>query len=190
EATCAHGPPGCYMTAVGTEGVWMRKASVPLRHYLRPYRATLIAASGFPVARTVFELAQPWPFAIALDYAVGRRRLTGVLGRVGSLSPVTFALLAAVSSVLLVGGGGVTGYLVEYLSGATGEKIGSDLRVAAFGRLHQLSVAFHDRNRTGDLVERLTSDVERFQDALVAAFEIMLPQLLAIAGMVAVLLAV
>jgi ATP-binding cassette subfamily B protein len=168
----------------------MPRASVPLRRYLHPYRSTLIAASGCSVARTVFELAQPWPFAIALDYAVGRRRLTGVLGRVGSLSPVTFALLAAGSSVLLVGGGGVSGYLVEYLSGAAGEKIGSDLRVAVFGRLQRLSLAFHDHNRTGDLVERLTSDVERFQEALVAAFEIVLPQLLAIAGMVAVLLAV
>ena len=63
----------------------------------------LLAASGCSVARTVFELAQPCPFAIALDSAVGRRRLTGVLGRVGSLSPVTFALLAAASSVRLVG---------------------------------------------------------------------------------------
>ncbi len=128
----------------------MPRASGPLRHYLHPYRSTLLAASGCSVARTVFELAQPWPFAIALDYAVGRRRLTGVLGRVGSLSPVTFALLAAASSVLLVGGGGVAGYLVEYLSGAAGEKIGSDVRVAVFGRLQRLSLAFHDRNRTGD----------------------------------------
>lgn len=168
----------------------MPEASAPLRRYLRPYRSTLIAAGGFSVAKTAFELAQPWPFAIALDYAVGRRRLTGVLARVGSLSPVTFALVAAASSVVLVGAGGVTGYLVEYLSGAAGEKIGSDLRVAAFARLQRLSLAFHDRNRTGDLVERLTSDVGHFQDALVAAFEIMLPQLLAIVGMVAVLLAV
>jgi hypothetical protein len=91
----------------------MPEASAPLRRYLHPYRSTLIAAGGFSVAKTAFELAQPWPFAIALDYAVGRRRLTGVLARAGSLSPVTFALVAAASSVVLVGAGGVKGYLVE-----------------------------------------------------------------------------
>src|SRR5438270_6460130 len=127
--------------------------------YIRPYRRTLLGAAALSVGQTAFELAQPWPLALALDYAVGRRRLTGVLAPVGSLTPVTFALAAAVASVAIVGLGGVAGYLVEYLSGAAGERIGSDVRVGVFGRLQRLALTFHDRNRTGDLVERLTSDV-------------------------------
>src|SRR5438105_1428573 len=46
------------------------------------------------------------------------------------------------------------------------------------------------RSRSGDLVERLTSDVGRLQDLLVAVFERLLPRLLAIVGMLLVLFAV
>ena len=101
--------------------------------FLHPYRASLLAAAGFSVLQSASELAQPWPLALAVDYAVGRPRLTGALAGLGSLSPVSFALLAAGVSVVLVGVSGLMGYLVEYLSGAVGARIGSDIRVAASG---------------------------------------------------------
>ena len=116
--------------------------------FLHPYRASLLAAAGLSVLQSASELAQPWPLALAVDYAVGRPRLTGALAGLGSLSPVSFALLAAGMSVVLVGVGGLMGYLVEYLSGAAGARIGSDIRVAAFGRLQSLALPFHDRNRS------------------------------------------
>src|SRR5438309_11011219 len=45
--------------------------------FLHAYRASLLAAAGFSVLQSASELAQPWPLALAVDYAVGRPRLTG-----------------------------------------------------------------------------------------------------------------
>src|SRR5262249_41804717 len=81
-------------------------------------------------------------------------------------------------------------YLADFTIGSTAERIGADLRAALFGRLERLSLHFHDRNRTGDLVNRLTSDVSRVQDALVAQFETLLPNALTLIGMIVVVFAV
>jgi ATP-binding cassette subfamily B protein len=67
--------------------------------------------------------------------------------------------------------------------------VGADIRSVAFGRLQHQSLRFHDRNRTGDLVARLTSDVSRAQDVLVSWFQTLIPELLAVFGMLAVLFA-
>ena len=52
-------------------------------------------------------------------------------------------------------------------------------------RLLALSIRFHDRNRSGDLVTRVTGDVSRVQDALVALLATLVPELLTLVGMLA-----
>ena len=47
-----------------------------------------------------------------------------------------------------------------------------------YARLLELSPRFHDRNRSGDLITRITGDVGHVQDALVAWFVTVLPEAL------------
>jgi ATP-binding cassette, subfamily B, bacterial len=58
------------------------------------------------------------------------------------------------------------------------------------GRLLGLALPFHDRHRSGDLVTRLTGDVARVEDSMVAWFTVLVPEVLTLAGMVVVVLAV
>jgi len=53
-----------------------------------------------------------------------------------------------------------------------------------------LSLPFHDRHRSGDLVTRLTGDVGRVEDSLVAWLTTLVPEALTLAGMAVVLVAV
>jgi ATP-binding cassette subfamily B protein len=53
-----------------------------------------------------------------------------------------------------------------------------------------LALPFHDRHRSGDLVTRLTGDVARVEDSMVAWFTVLVPEVLTLAGMVVVVLAV
>jgi ABC transporter transmembrane region len=53
-----------------------------------------------------------------------------------------------------------------------------------------LALPFHDRHRSGDLVSRLTGDVARVEDSMVAWFTVLVPEVLTLAGMVVVVLAV
>ena len=68
--------------------------------------------------------------------------------------------------------------------------MGADLREAVFGRMLGLGLPFHDRHRSGDLVTRLTGDVARVEDSMVAWFTVLVPEVLTLAGMVVIVLAV
>lgn len=56
------------------------------------------------------------------------------------------------------------------------EQMGHELRGRLMDRLCRLSLRFHHRHRSGDLVTRLTSDVLRVEDAAVAWWETAVPE--------------
>jgi ATP-binding cassette, subfamily B, bacterial len=161
-----------------------------LRGFLRPYRGSLSLASGLILVETLLDLARPWPLKVAVDNAIGGRPLGGPLAVVDGLGPAGVAAVAAVAGIGLVGVGALVGYLVTYLTAATAERVGADLRQAVFGRMLGLGLPFHDRHRSGDLVTRLTGDVSRVEDSMVAWFTVLVPEVLTLAGMVVVVLAV
>ena len=133
------------------------------------------------------DLARPWPLKVAVDNAIGRHRLTGWLSPLARLTPTTVAAVASGLAVVLVAASGLLGYLSTYLADASAERVGADLRAALMGRLVQLSLRFHDRNRSGDLVSRITGDVGRVQDAMVALLATLVPEVLTVAGMLVVM---
>jgi ATP-binding cassette subfamily B protein len=161
-----------------------------LRGFLRPYRGSLSLASGLMLVETLLDLARPWPLKVAVDNAIGGRPLAGPLAVLDGLGPAGVAAVAAVAGIGLVGVGALVGYLITYLTAATAERVGADLRQAVFGRMLRLGLPFHDRHRSGDLVTRLTGDVSRVEDSMVAWFTVLVPEVLTLAGMVVVVLAV
>ena len=106
------------------------------------------------------------------------------------LGPGGVAAVAVGAGIGLVGVGALVGYLITYLTSATAERVGAGLREAVFGRMLGLGLPFHDRHRSGDLVTRLTGDVARVEDSMVAWFTVLVPEVLTLVGMVVVVLAV
>jgi ATP-binding cassette, subfamily B, bacterial len=161
-----------------------------LGRYLRPHWLPLAVATGLVVLQTALELAAPWPLKVAVDHAIEGRPLPQWLAFLQPLSPHGLAIAAAAAGVALVALGSAIRYAGSYLSGAAAERIGADLRSAVFERLLRLSLRFHDRHRSGDLVARILTDVPRVQDALVACFHSLVPDALSLVGMLVVLLAI
>jgi ABC-type multidrug transport system fused ATPase/permease subunit len=142
------------------------------------------------LVETLLDLARPWPLKLAVDNAIGGQPLSGPLAMLDGLGPAGLAAVAAGAGIGLVGIGALVGYLITYLTSATAERVGADLREAVFGRLLGLRLPFHDRHRSGDLVTRLTGDVARVEDSMVAWFTVLVPEVLTLAGMVVVVLAI
>jgi ATP-binding cassette, subfamily B, bacterial len=165
-----------------------------IRRFLWPYRWPTAIAAALAVAGTAVDLAQPWPLVICVDNAIGHRPirgvLAGVLGPLQARGPAVLAGAAAVAEVALAALGALISYLTDYLTGAVSERIGADLRAAVHARLLRLSLRFHDRRRTGDLVTRLMGDVARVEDALVSWLATVLPRVLTLVGLLAVMLAI
>jgi ATP-binding cassette subfamily B protein len=161
-----------------------------LHRFMRPYRGPLALVVGLILAETLIDLARPWPLKLAVDHAIGRQPLGGTLEPLSTWSPAGIAAVAAAGAMLLVGVSALVGYLTTYVSSAVAERVGNDLRGAVFSRMLDLSLGFHDRHRSGDLASRLTSDVARVEDGMVAWATTLLPEGLTLVGMVVVLLAV
>jgi ATP-binding cassette subfamily B protein len=142
------------------------------------------------LAGSALELARPWPLTIAVDYAIERRHAAGTFGWLAAFSPHQVILLAAAMTIAFTGLLALVDYLVVVLTERAAERIGTDLRQATFERSMQLSLRYHDRTPSGELVSRLTTDVGRVLDAVVAAASDLIPNVALVLGMLAVLVSI
>ncbi|MGQ4819331.1 ABC transporter transmembrane domain-containing protein, partial [Enterococcus faecium] len=65
---------------------------------------------------------------------------------------------------------------------------GYNIRVAMYSHLQRLSLAYHDRRRTGDVLTRVTGDVLVVEDFVVKSLSNLLGSFLVLVGTVGVLL--
>jgi ATP-binding cassette, subfamily B, multidrug efflux pump len=118
--------------------------------YLRSYRGETVGAFLALLLASAASLATPQLIAYAIDNGIDPRRLGVILLAVGGLAGA--ALLRGVFTFL-------QGYLAERAS----QGVAYDLRNDLFARIERLGFAYYDRVETGQLVTRLTSDVEQIR---------------------------
>ena len=54
-------------------------------------------------------------------------------------------------------------YGEKYLTTSVAQWVSYDLRLAIYAHIQRLSLAFHDQKRTGDLISRVTADIDAIQ---------------------------
>jgi ATP-binding cassette subfamily B protein len=137
-------------------------------------RGKLIVASISIVALMVAELLEPWPFKIIFDYVLLNRPLPHVLGILtpllerGPWAAVLWISLAIVGIALVQAG---ASYLQIFCTSRIGYEMAYGLRRELFTHLQRLSLSFYNRERSGELLTKLTADTtalsELFRDAMV-----------------------
>src|SRR5437867_10063204 len=155
---------------------------------LRPHHRQLQLAIVMMLGYIAMDLMAPWPFSVVVDGVLLGRRNHGVLARIGGWLPADPMVLLAVcclAVVLITTLRGMFDYGQNLLTATVGHRVVSDLRVAVFGRLQRLSLAFHSHKRSGDLLVRLTGDVSLLREILVPAVLETVTRLLVLAGMLA-----
>jgi ABC-type multidrug transport system fused ATPase/permease subunit len=155
--------------------------------YARPEAGRLALAAGAAAAEVACSLLRPWPLALAVDSALGGRRPTGPAGLLAGWGPVPLLVVAGAATVLLSVAEGLLDGFGTGTAERAAERIGAALRAAVFGHVLTLSLRWHDRTRSGEVVNRLTTDVGRVLDALVATCTTLLPDLLLLGGALLVL---
>ncbi len=158
---------------------------------LRPHWKALSLALLAVVGETVTDLAEPWPLKIVLDNLLQSKRLpdwlSGVVGWMGTdkLAVLNFAV-AAVAVIAVVGA--LSSYLEKYLTTSVGQWVMHGLRRTLYHHIHRLSLAEHDKKRTGDLIGRVTSDIEAIQSFITTALMGILTSVLTLLGIIGVML--
>jgi ATP-binding cassette, subfamily B, bacterial len=153
-----------------------------LGHSVRRHWGALAGAAGSTVALTLAELAAPWPLKLALDEIVTGRGTRFDLSR-GDVSLLLLlgALVLAIATV-----NGLATFSSTYWLNRSGERIVHDLRTATYEHLQRLSLAFHANRPTGDLVARVTGDVNAVGDLFAQNLGTLASALMVLVGMFAV----
>jgi ATP-binding cassette, subfamily B, bacterial len=128
--------------------------------HARRHSGALVGAAVSTVAITVAQLAAPWPLKLAIDGLVTGRGTHFDLDR-DDLSTLA-ALGALVLGIAVVNA--IAAYFSDFWLLRSGEQIVHDLRTAVYEHLQRLSLMFHASRPTGDLVARVTGDVNAVGD--------------------------
>jgi ABC-type multidrug transport system fused ATPase/permease subunit len=158
--------------------------------YLRPERGRLALAVGAACVAVGVRLLEPWPLALAIDHALGGRPLTGPVQVLADLGGTGLLVAAGVATVLFSAVGSLLDASSTSLAQSAAERLGGRMRAAVFSHVLALSLRWHDRVRTGEVLSRLTTDVGRVLDAVVAVCMSLLPNALLLAGTLTLLLIV
>ena len=122
------------------------KALRRLLPYYTPYRSRIAAGLLLVVLSTGLASGVPWLLRVAID------RL-----RAGALGPGLWAVAAAMV-VLAIGAGAARYYMREWINGVS-RRIEFDLRNDLFSHLERLDAGWYARTRTGEIMARLTNDL-------------------------------
>jgi ATP-binding cassette subfamily B protein/subfamily B ATP-binding cassette protein MsbA len=136
-----------------------------------------------------FELLKPWPLQIVIDYVlVGKTPPAGgLLGKMLSL-PAGILLLFACSAVVIVNcSAAALTLLHNYTTIRVGQSMVNDLRGDLYAHLQRLSLAYHSRQRVGDLLYRITADSFAVQTMIMNGVLPILSAAILLAGMLIVL---
>ncbi len=153
--------------------------------YLRPYRGQVAWALVQVFLITAFELLKPWPLQVVIDNVLGGKPFP--IAALQAVPASRLLLLACLGIVLVhLGSGGLT-LLHYYTTIRVGQKMVNDLRGALYAHLQRLSLAFHDRQRVGDLLYRVTADSFAVQTMIMNGALPILSAVVLLAGMLVIL---
>ena len=160
----------------------MSPAARTLWPYVRRQWKALAGAGGATGVLTAADLAKPWPLAIVVDELLGRTAPFSLQGG-------DWGLLAGVAALVVVIALAEAG--AQYLSNlwlqTAGERISHELRVRVYDHLQAQSLAFHQRRQKGDLLTRVTGDVNAMGDLFAQSLGAIAQAVLLAGGMTVVL---
>jgi ATP-binding cassette, subfamily B, bacterial len=171
----------------GAFDLW--KALPRARPYLRPYRKLLWLSLVAMVFAALFALAEPWPIALVLNSVLSDHPLPGILTSLLGEDPglVTLLIFLMVARFLIVVVGHAFVALRNYLDAKVDQYMVLDLRSDLFEHAQKLSLTFHDRRQTGQLMSQINNQAAAVGN-IVMAFPPIIESFLTLSGMLVIAL--
>ena len=154
----------------------VRNTSLRLGAYLLPYKTRLIVVFLFVVLFSISGLAGPYLMGIAIDEFISNKDLQGLL---------RIVIMMGGAYLLTNGLQTITNWIMAGITQKALKKMRSDL----FGHLQQLSLSFFDQNPPGDLMSRLTNDIDVINQAVSLNITTLMASVLTLVGILAAMFA-
>ncbi|MFL6102948.1 MAG: ABC transporter ATP-binding protein, partial [Actinomycetes bacterium] len=151
-----------------------RRARAWLWPLVRPHRGLVALASLAVLVQTGASLAMPYLVKVAIDQGVTPRDLA-VLNRV------------ALAYLVLAGVQFLAGRVEVRTVARAGQRVLLSVRTRLFRHLQTLSLDFYERERTGRLVARMTSDIDAMSDLVTDGLVTLVTALITMVGVAVIL---
>jgi ABC-type multidrug transport system fused ATPase/permease subunit len=165
-----------------------RKAGRLLRPFVARQRRAFILALVMLTAEAVTAVAEPLPLGYLIDFLkgdkgpLGEGSLAGISGQAETIAILTIAI------VLIAMINAAADSMAEIYLARGGRRLGYGIRVALYSNLQKLGLGFHNQRRTGDVLLRVTSDVEQLEKFVTTSVGDLAGSVLVLVGTLAFLL--
>ncbi|HWB85974.1 MAG TPA: ABC transporter ATP-binding protein [Bryobacteraceae bacterium] len=167
------------------------RPKLTLWRLLKPHSGALIGGIAAILVESVASLAEPWPLKIVLDNVLKSKPGSGWLNQLilssAGTDKVAVLKFAALAVLVIASVGAVSNYTEKYITATLGQWVMHDLRHTLYSHIQRLSLGFHNQKQTGDLISRLTSDIDAIQTFITSGLLGVLINGLTLFGMMAVM---
>jgi len=138
-----------------------------LYRFTAGHRRWFVAAFLMLVVEAIASVLRVYPIGYLIDFLEGKRPplwfpwIASPQYRTIALLTTAIIVFAALDSL--------GDSLAEIFLARGGRSLGYAMRVTLYSHLQRLSLAFHNRQRTGDMVRRVTSDIEQVETFVIAS---------------------
>ncbi|ALQ39820.1 ABC transporter [Fusobacterium hwasookii ChDC F174] len=120
------------------------------------------------IISTILVVAIPWTSAVAIDDIVKILNDNTIIDKWSAvfsflIKPISLLGIIAVAIFAL-------SYLQEYISAILGEEVAQSLRVKLSRKFTKLPMNFFDTNQVGDILSKLTTDIEKVAEVIGSSF--------------------
>ena len=166
-------------------------AKIRITTLLRPYWHWLAVAFVALLAEGAMDVLEPWPLKIVFDNVIGSKKMPAILANLvsnttGDNKPAILEF-AVVGVVAIAVTGAIASYIQKYLTTKVGQQVMHDLRHILYHHIQRLSLSYYEQQKTGDLIVRITSDIDAVQDFVSSALLGIVIDILTLVGMLCVM---
>lgn len=164
------------------------------RHFgthLGPHKKSLALGTASLLGLMIVELARPWSMKIVFDYILLPSRAKHdfqFLSFLSSWEPMSVLALAAGSVAAFSLLGALLSYAQNILFASVGEKVTGAIRLELFSHIQRLPQSYHDYRQTGEVLMRLTGDIDLLKELLVSLFINLGSRIFIVLGMLGLML--
>jgi ATP-binding cassette subfamily B protein len=181
------GGPGGMFAAMGAKAKDFKGTMRQLATYLKPFRLTIVIVWVFSLISTAFTIVGPWIMGTVTDELVA-----GISRQVSGIGVVNFGRIASMLikllSLYLVSA--LCSWLQGFLMTGVSVKVTYNLRDDINKKLHRLPFSYFDGVSHGEVLSRLTNDVDTVNQTLTMSLTQIITSICSVVGILCVMFSV
>jgi len=129
--------------------------------FFKPYRARLAFAMLCTIGAGAFGMLSPLMVNYAIEFGLDPQRVEDRV--VGIDGNEWFLVFSCLGVILFAVGRGLAAFGQMYLGQTIGQDVAYDMRNRIYDNLQSMSYSYHDKVQTGQVMSRITQDVENIR---------------------------